>query len=68
MCVTRRFLATGSGLRSSEEVKEVTGQEDNKPAKTEAVSQLDVSDTFTFPLLYLTVSWLFALLATVANI
>lgn len=55
-------LATGSGLRRAEEVEGITGQEDNKLVKTEAISQLDVSDTFTLLVLYLSVSWLFVLL------
>ncbi len=42
----------------------VTGQEDNK-LKTEAISQLDVSDA---PVLYLSVSWLFVLLGTVLKL
>lgn len=54
-------LATGSGLRRAEEVEGIAGQEDNKLVKTEAISQLDVSDTFTLLVLYLSVSWLFVL-------
>lgn len=57
-------LAKGSGLRRAEEVEGVAGQEEDKLVKTEAISQLGVSDTFTLVVLYLSVSWLFVLLVT----
>lgn len=64
-CVTRCFLRSGgSGLSRAEEVEGVSGQEDNIILKTEAISQLDVSDAFTLLVLYLSVSWLFVLLLT----
>lgn len=61
-------LAGGSGLRGAEEVEGVTGQEDDKLVKSEAISQLDVSDAFTLLVLYLSVSWLFVFLMTVLKL
>lgn len=60
-------VARGLGVRRAEEVEGVTGQEDNK-LKTEAISQLDVSDAFTLLVLYLSVSWLFVLPVTVLKL
>lgn len=68
-CVTRGFLwPRGSRLRRAEEVEGVTGQEDSKLVKTEAISQLDVSDAFTLLVLYLGASCLFALPVTVLKL
>lgn len=52
----------------AQEVEGVAGQEDSRLVKTEATSQLDVSDTFTLLVLYLCVSWLFVLLVTVIKL
>lgn len=49
-------------------MKGVIGQEDSKLVKTEAVSQLDASDSLTLVVLYLSVSWLFVWLVTVINL
>lgn len=61
------MLPLARGVRP-EEMEGVTGQEDNKLVKTAAISQLDVPDSFTLLVLYLSVSGLFALLVTVLKL
>ncbi|TKS86982.1 SAM and SH3 domain-containing protein 1 [Collichthys lucidus] len=58
----------GHGLGELRRWKGVTGQEDSKLVKTEAISQLDVSDAFTLLGLYLGASCLFALPVTVLKL
>lgn len=48
-------------------MKGVRRQEVNKVVKTETISQLDVSDAFTFLVLYLCFSWLFVSLLTILH-
>lgn len=61
-------LARGSRLPRAEEVEGVAGQEDDKLVKSEAISQLGVSDAFTLLVLYLSVSWLFVFLMTILKL
>lgn len=74
-CVMRSFLLlrvmseeVRGGDPKEEEVRGVVKQEDNKRAKTEAISQLEASAPLTLLVLYLRVSCLFVLPLTALNL